>query len=276
MSFLDDLFGGGGGEPSKIVDTTPDAFEQLRGPVADLLKGILGGRMPTAANVPAQAGNFAAPVTGQEQNFLNLIGQGAGGGPNAGAVNDILGQTLGGKFLSPDSNPFLRSTIEAATRPVIDAFRDNVAPELRSKFTAAGQIVQNEGSSPFARAFAKAGSDLTRQVGDISSRIAAGNFEAERQRQQGAVTQALQVDASTLDNAVQGLQASALPRIIEQFGIDKGIEVFNQQVSVLLEALRLASAVSAPNTISLPGSAGTDVGGLLSGVGSLAFGLGSL
>ncbi|WP_422369688.1 tail fiber domain-containing protein [Pelagibius sp.] len=241
-----------------------------------MLRGLFTGRQPNLSGIPSFDGPTTAPVTSQEQNFLDQIGQAAGASPNQTASQNLLTQTLGGQFLSPESNPFLKATIESATRPVLETFNDVIAPQLRSQFTAAGQVVQNEGSSPFAQAFGRAGKDLLNKIGDISSNISFQNFAQERGRQQEAVNQSLNLDSAKLDNLVKGLQSSALPRIIEQFGIDRGIELFNSRVSTLLEALRLAGGVSAPTVTSLPGSPGADVGGLFGGLGGLGLGIAEL
>lgn len=261
------LLGGGkkGGSPSQVVDTTPDEFAGLRGGIADQLRTLFGGGV---SGVPTPSGPMVAPITGQEQNFLGMIGQQAGGGPLNATRDSLLQRTLSGTFLSPDSNPFLQATIEAAQRPLVQQFQEQTIPQLRSQFTAAGQMIQPGGSSPFDMAAARAQGGLSDALGDVSTNIAGQNFQAERGRQQQAVTQAMQVQQSDLDNLIRGLQASALPRSINQLGIDKGVQSFDKQISTLLQALSLATGASTGGNVMLPGAA-DQTGSNMAGLGKL-------
>lgn len=261
------IFGGSKskGSPSQVVDTTPDEFANLRGPIADQLRALFGGGV---SGVPAPTGPMVAPTTGQEQNFLGMIGQQAGGGPLNATRDSLLQRTLSGTFLSPQSNPFLQATIEAAQRPLIQQFTESTIPQLRANFTAAGQMIQPQGSSPFDLAAARAQSGLSNALGDVSTNIAGQNFQQERNRQQQAATQAIQVSQADLDNLIRGLQASALPRSINQLGIEKGVQSFDKQISTLLQALSLATNASTGGTVMLPGSA-DQTGSNMAGLGKL-------
>lgn len=147
-------------------------------------------------------------------------------------------------LLSPDTNPFLQATIEAATRPIIEAFQENTLPRLRASFTDAGQFIQPQGSSPFDLAVARASSGLANAVGDTSAEISFANFnnalnilsnafesaqgrrfgafegELDRQNQQASIV--AQLFENELNRASQNLQfernqqtiaASQLPAI---------------------------------------------------------------
>jgi len=273
MGFVSDLFGGSEGTPGQVVDTTPDEFVGLRQPVADALRGLLTGQAPTLAGIPTAPGPFVAGLTPTEQDLLGRIGSHFSQ-PNAArdASRSLLTQTLQGQFLTPAANPFLRDTIDAAIRPLRRQFEEVTLPNLRSAFTAAGQMIQPQGSSPFDRAVALAQGDFLNAAGDAATRIASANFQAERQRQAQAIDQALRLSQSELDSLVQGLRASALPRLVEQMGLDTGLQEFNRRVDTLLRALALAQGASGPNTVVIqptPGTPGQSLGSLLHGVAEL-------
>ncbi len=243
MSFVKDLFGGTEQQQTTgPVETTPEAFKALQGPIADVLKILFqGGQDPfTGVTDPSR---FTAGLTGTEGGLVDRLGGLAGGSSALTSANDLLTQTLQGTFLRPESNPFLSAQIAAAQRPLIEQFQDIAMPRLISDFTAAGQRVNPGGSSAFDRSAALATRGLFNSLGDIATNLTGQNFQAERGRQQEAVTQAGQLSGQEIQNTIQGLQAVALPRLIEQFGIDRGLEEFNSRINVVLQAIQLAQGL---------------------------------
>lgn len=83
----------------------------------------------------------------------------------AAGANKLL---TSGDLLYAESNPYLQSTIEAATRPTIEALTEKMLPSIRSGATGAGQF----GGSRQAIAEANALRDSERTVGDIASKLA--------------------------------------------------------------------------------------------------------
>lgn len=55
-----------------------------------------------------------------------------------------------------------------------------------------------------------------------------------------------QVRGSEVDTAIKNLQAQALPRLIQDMGLERGIEAFNNNVNSLLATLGIASGVTRP------------------------------
>ena len=266
MSFIGDFLFGSKGTPSQVVDPTPDPFADLQQPVADLLQGFMG------TGGPAFQGDLTAGVTGQESDLLARIGE-LGGGETAltGQSSDLLSRVLGGDFLGPGSNPFLNDLITSLQERETKNFERVTLPRLQSTFTAAGQRIQPEGSSPFDTAAAMSTGDLLDRLSGISTQISAGNFEAERGRQQEAIGLAGQLTQQNLSQGIQALQASALPRLIEQLGLDKGMEEFRRRIDVILQTLQTAGVLSSPRPVVLPGTSGQggNLGGVLTGAGAL-------
>jgi hypothetical protein len=183
----------------------------------------------------------AAPMTGAEASILQML-QGQVG-PGTSRVQN-LEATLQGKFLSPDSNPFLRASIEAAQRPTLEGLTEVLERVLPGRFTKANQFVQPGGSSAFDRAAALATRGAASALGDIATNIASQNYTQERDRQ----IQALQISQGEIDAGLKVLQGSSLPRLIEQHGIDVGLEEYRNRVASLVEILRIIGGVSGPVT----------------------------
>lgn len=113
------------------------------------------------------------------------------GGPTAGSElvgqsQDLLGRTIGGEFLSPDSNPFLQQTFNRAA--------DLTRGRLDTEFAGAGR---NLGAQQPAR---------SQELQDLASNIFGGNFQQERNRQVGAIGQSQQFDPLNMFiNRIAGL-----------------------------------------------------------------------
>ena len=241
------------------TDVTPPEFAALRGPLADALRALLSP--PTFQG--GDPSTFAVGPTDLENTLLQRIGQlSSGGSALRQQATGQLSDVIGGQFLDPASNPFLQATINAATRPLLEQFQDVTLPRLQGDFTAAGQRTQPGSSSAFDRAAALAQRGLASAVGEVASGIAGQNFQQERGRQQEAVTQATQISQQDIQNTIEGLRAAALPRLIEQFGVDQGLAQFNERLQTILQAIAGASGlpVTAFETTAQGTSAGTSAG----------------
>lgn len=219
------------------------------------------------------AQTLAVPLTSLEQQFVNLIGQrGLQGDPTLGATNQFTQDVLGGRFLTPESNPFLQAQIEAAQRPVIQAFQDVALPRLQQDFTRAGQRIQPQSSSPFDRAAAIATRGLTQELGDISTQIVGENFARERALQEQRATQAPALVREQLDQSIKSLQAVALPRLVEQLGLDKGVEEFRRRVDTLLQVLGLSTSAAGATPVvpSITSRSSGELGNIVGAVAGAA------
>lgn len=169
------------GEKELLPLLTALGAQGLQGaPTAPTAPGAPGvPTAPAAPGVPAAPGGVVAPSTGSSTRAPTLA-------PATAAqqqAQQLLTQILRGDFLSPESNPFLQSTIQSAQRPLLEAFQDVTLPRLQGQFTQAGQFIQPQSSSPFDRAAAISQRGLANALGDVSTRLAGENFAAERARQ---------------------------------------------------------------------------------------------
>lgn len=213
-------------------DLTPPEFRRLRPLVSETFEEFL-----RSGGGPEFSGPFTADITSAERDALGEIVRGV---PGFEEASRFVSERLSPDALRPESNPFLQASIRAAQRPVLEAFDEGTLAR-RSQFTNAGQAVQE--SSPFARAQAIAERGLASELGDISTRLVAD----ERARQSRAVDQASALATARFDRAVRNLEAQALPRLIEQLGIDRGQEEFNRRIDVLMKILGMATGATEPS-----------------------------
>ncbi len=252
-----------GGSKSKSksspVDITPDAFKDLQGPFADVLRQLIGGGGgDVQGGIPIAEGPFAAPVAAGEQTLLDQLLAKATGGSTS-VSQDLLGQTASGAFLT--ENPFLQSQIETAQRTSLQGLEELLTRVLPGRFTQAGQFTQPEGTSAFDRAAAIATRGVAQSQADIASNLAFAGFESERGRQQEAAIALPQVTEAEVNTLISNLQAQALPRLIEQFGLEAGTEAFNQQINALLQVLAITSGTTQAVSGQTSSSKGTSIQG---------------
>lgn len=225
---------------STPLDMTPDTYKDLRDPLSKSLMALLqtGG--------PEYTGPVAAPLGANEQSKLNELMPMTG--PNTGR-SQLLDKTIAGNFLpgQEGSNPFLDAAIKAAQRPTLQGLTETLTRDLPGRFTANGQFVQPNsdgqgGSSAFDRAAAIATRGAADAVGDIATKMSYQGYNDERQRQQEAIP----LSRAEVDSTVTNLQAQALPRLIQQLGIDNGLQLFQQRTQTLLQILQTIGGVAAP------------------------------
>lgn len=132
-------------------------------------------------------GSTVVPFAPQTEAGLTAIQERAeAGSPLVTGAQDLTAATMSGDFLSPDSNPYLASAMDAATRPMREAFTEDVMPQIGSAFSSAGRY----GSGMQARAQNRAAEDYLTSLGDIGAQMAYTNYAAERDRQIDASTAA--------------------------------------------------------------------------------------
>lgn len=120
----------------------------------------------------------------------------AGPSANLAAGNAaMLGNTIGGSYLNPGTNPYLDATFNAASRGLVNQYQTATAPSLMTAAQRAG--VSGGSAEAQQRDINQYG--LGVNLSDLATQIYGGNYAAERQRQmqasglvptaQGALTQ---------------------------------------------------------------------------------------
>lgn len=216
-----------GNSRSRQIDLAPKEYKKQRGFVADTLRDYVTGGGPKVE------GPFTAAITPGETSALEQFRQNAFDPGGVGAAADAqLKATLG----DPNSNPFLQAMIDAAQRPLIQSAQ---LQELRDRanFTGTGQKIQ--ASTAFQENRNNAIRDTEQQVADVATRLA---YE-ERQNQLQAATLA----NSRLSEQREGIAALALPRMIEQFGIDAGNKELQRRFQAMEQALTVLANLTQPS-----------------------------
>ena len=186
---------GGGGTQTTTTNPNPwsGAEPYLREGLHNLQQIYETGHPtgPVTINGATYAGSVAAPdyypqstvasMSPWTQQALAMQAQrGLEGSPLTRASQDELTRTMQGSYLHPDSNPYLAGTIDAATRPIVENFRDVVMPGVDSAFSSAGRY----GSAAHTGAARDATDTMARAVGEAGTRLAYQNYGDERNRQQ--------------------------------------------------------------------------------------------
>jgi len=108
------------------------------------------------------------------------------GSPLVTNAQNLTADTMAGNFLNASSNPYLSNAMDAATRPMREAFRQDVMPSIDAAFSSAGRY----GSGLQANAQDRAADTYLQNVGDMTSRMAFSNYGDERGRQIAAANAA--------------------------------------------------------------------------------------
>lgn len=264
----------------------------------------VGGQPANGANNP-----LVAPLTGQQTGLVNQAG--SLGSPNSGQL-PAAGAAIG-NILNPSyptnlansivGNPATQNAISAAVNPLVSAFKNTTVPGLVGNFTQAGQRVNtasassgnygggNEGTGPGSSAFDRASgiaqNGLLNSVAQTSAGISNNAFQTGLQQglqqQTQAINQAQSLSSTEVSNLVNSLQASALPQMIQQYGINQGLQLFQSQLGSILSALGLSAQASQPAignvaTSSYQNSASPGIGSFFGtqGIGNAAVQLAGL
>ena len=104
------------------------------------------------------------------------------GNPLVPAAQGLNLNTINGDFLGP--NPYFRQTFDAAARPVIEQFQNQIAPGIDASFSRAGRY----GSRAYAEARNTAEDTLGRNLSELAGGLAFDNYNRERQFQNQGLT----------------------------------------------------------------------------------------
>jgi hypothetical protein len=141
-----------------------------------------------ALSMQEQLASSAAPIlSAGQQSYLNSLGQ--------------IGQTAAGGFLQ--GNPYQQQMINAATRPLVQQYSEQVVPGIASLYSKAGRY----GSGAMERSLGTATESYGRALGDVTANLVGQDYNRERQLQQ----QAQLGQAALAQAAPSFFQSSFLP-----------------------------------------------------------------
>ena len=128
---------------------------------------------------PGRVAGMDPSLTSALNQVDSIYGRGLPGVQQAQALNQ---QTMRGDFLSPETNPYIQGTYDAAARNVTRSFQEAVMPSLNTRF-AQGRTQQDVAGNAQTAAMGRAQSELGATLGDLASNIYGQNYAAERNRQ---------------------------------------------------------------------------------------------
>jgi hypothetical protein len=174
----------GGARHSQTVAKTqwPDFLqpyaEALGKNAYDLLTpGGQVGQMPTGLN---QLLAGFSPY--QEQGISQIAGSASQQGQDVGAMRGSIMDTLGGKYLDPSTNPYLKETYGQAAKGLTDEYQLSTAPMLMAQAQRAGAF----GGSAYDQTRQQNEYGLGQGLASLGNQIYGQNYQAERQRQLSA------------------------------------------------------------------------------------------
>lgn len=281
--------GGGGQTPSTTVQQTrqsnePPSYIQpyLQKGIQDLTalydKGSAPGYYPGAT--------VATPSANTQAALSALYERGVKGSPYGKDIMANLAETMGGKYLDVDSNPYLQKALGAGFRPQTEQFMQDVLPGLDGRFAGAGRY----GSGAHTGTTDRAVDSLNRAQADAAAKASSSAYDAERSRMLGAagtaagLFPALQAadyqDINAMGQAGAGWDRQNQARIdadIARYNYDanKDWNYINRYLASLNAGYPGGEMSGTAHGSAMPASRSSDsVGSILGGIGSILGGLG--
>jgi hypothetical protein len=242
--------GGGSQEASSSqYDVTPPQYTRLRGPASRIFQE---GFWDVGRDVTSQwGGPFVAEMSPEEQALVSQIGSYSPTlSPNVQDAEVARGRTIRGENLTPTEQ------FAPWARAINEAFQEGTLQNV-GQFTDAGHRVQE--SSPFARS--EAISDRARA--DALARVASDIYQTERGYQESAAraeeavpAERAAANAGEIQNMIDQLSATALPRMIADLGIERGMEEFQRYIDTLLNFFGVGVQATMPTLATTSKSGG--------------------
>ena len=278
---------GGGSNGAQTVNTTqsnePPAYAapylgDVLAKAGQVYNSNYGQFYPNATYTPASQ-NSLASISGttdiaNTQNAANQ-GQSAFSQVNPAAANTAL-QTVRGDYLSPDSNPFLRANVDAATRPTRDAYTQSVVPAINASFAQNGRL----GGGLNVLGQTQAADTLLRNVGEQSNQLYGQNYQMERGLQNQMVGQAPSIAESQYNPLQHLAQAGSAQEGYANQQLQDSIARWNQQQQAPWSNLANYASIVRGGTVGSNSSGSQTIptygSPLMQGIGTGIAGLGAL
>lgn len=262
------MSGGGGSQPSTtttVQKSEPPAYlAPYLTDIAQLAQANYRGSAPTY--FPGQT--YAGPSGATTSAINQTIQRASTGNPLLPAAQGQSLAMIRGDYLDPSSNKYLRASVDAANRPLIDNYMQNIAPSIDARFSLAGRY-----GSPGAHvgAHGQAQDILQRGIDENSASMYANAYGQERAAQNAAIAGAPQLaDADYADIArlaaagetQEGYSQQAIDAAIARHNFEQNREAAKlAQYSNLVTAQNQGGTSTATQTTPMQGS------NLLSGIG---------
>lgn len=164
------------------------------------------------------------------QQQLTRLQQRGEQGDSAGLLQGaqgLMADTVAGKYLTPESNPFLQQTYDVAARNVGESFNTQALPGLEARFGGAGRIgSSNVRSGGYQNAFTQMGGQFSDSLASLANDIFGGNYQQERNRQMAAGEMAPALAREDYVNIQASLDAAGATESRQQDRLNEKIQRF--------------------------------------------------
>ncbi len=259
-----------GGTTPVSQTTTPNLSPNAQA-LSDLALPKLQQFAATNIKLPDQTVSpFTAAQTAGQQDVLNANPTQQGVVQGAASANNLL---TSGSLLDPNSNPALRATIDASTRPITQALTENELPALRGNAVTTG----NFGSSRQGIAEGLATGRASQAIGDTAAKIATTGYGQGLQALQQGVASAPQtagaqvipgVSTSGVGDVQQALQQAILSGANSKSTLEQLLP-FLQGSALQGLASSIPSGSTTTGTVASPNTALQGAGLGIAGLGAL-------
>ncbi|MCD6674839.1 MAG: hypothetical protein LT106_18555 [Burkholderiaceae bacterium] len=216
-----------------------------------------------------------APFTADQLSAMDMVrGQATGAqNPLYGAAQQQTMDTIGGNYLTPESNPYLQQTFDTAANRVTDAFSRGTAAQTDARFARAGAF----GGSAWNEAQQANQTALGDSLSGLAANLYGNNYAQERARQQqaaqfapslaGTISSQGYRDADALLNIGGMQQQLGQQYLTDDLGRYAAAQQypyqqFGQLGQLFNPALGSQSTQTAPGVSPLAGALGGAMGGL--------------
>jgi hypothetical protein len=258
---------GGGGTTTTTQNLSPEQ-KRLLGFVMPVAEGYFDG------SGGVNAASYPGPrIAGQDplESLGGMMALESAFGNVGQASNSALGGLgflASGDVLDVNRNPNLAGAINAAVRPLTEAFTEQTLPEIRSS----GVLTGGYGSNRTEINTRLAARDYERQVADTSAAMANQAYQSGLDAMGKALYAAPSVLQSGLLPATTVAGVGAQQRGFEQAGIDASLAKFYEDqflpLMIAQEIAGLAFGVPAGSTTSMAQGGGNALGSALGGAAS--------
>jgi hypothetical protein len=211
MGFFQDLFGGKK-ETTKLEPMMEKWQLALGKQLGGLGKDWLS-KLSSSGFIPGQeyGGQYTAPMGSQEMSTMDMLTKFLGGSPTGDLFNQAKGQigdTLSGKYMDPNTNPYIKAMSKLAGT--------NLEDQINASKAARGgreSYFHTQGIAEEGKLRGNTMDNLNALIGQV--------LESERSRQYGAAPIAAEMDryqnvTAPLQQISAGQQYGALPRMLAQ------------------------------------------------------------
>jgi hypothetical protein len=156
--------------------------------------------------------------------------------------------TANGQFVQPTGSSAFDRAQALATQSAANAAGDIASNIGYNAYNLNQTLNQQTGAQNASNILAALQGNQTTGL-TASQSNAENDLNASNANAQNAISAATaqgNLSSTEVQSMVQNLQAQALPRLIEKYGLDQGLQMFNNQVNDLMTILQTGAGVTSP------------------------------